>query len=171
MMDKKNLVQFNVNHNLWARLTDKGLETLLKQRNKYTWPKTSISPVTTDDIKKWYSVTDDGYFHFQMHHFMEVFGNDVSSDMFETTVYFDHRELVWPVQETQPKPELEKYITTGIVQCGTYGKNLKWWDKDDAPTVIAILEQKHPGYEFHQFVTSPGNGGYREYAIMKLKDK
>lgn len=47
------------------------------------------------------------------------------------------------------------------------GKYHLWWVPEHAAAVIATLEHENPGYTFHQFVTSPGNGKYREYALMK----
>jgi len=172
-MDKKTFIKFNVNHYVWVKLTEKGVETLLTHRNRYLdfMPEVhNMELVTMDDIMKWYCVTEDGYYRFQMHQFMEAFGGTLATiNLFETNVYFDPAELLVPVPDEQLEPEREKYITTEIAQCGTYGKHLSWWRPDDAPTIIAILEQKNPGYDFHQFVTSPGNGGSKEYAIMKLK--
>ena len=43
-----------------------------------------------------------------------------------------------------------------------------WWVPDQAVQVIEFLETEHPGYEFVQFVTSPGHGGYGEFALMRM---
>lgn len=63
---------------------------------------------------------------------------------------------------------MSKYMSVPILkkhECG-----YSWWVPEDAPKVIEALEKEHPKLEFVQFVTSPGNGGYREYALMKLKE-
>ena len=179
MLDKNNLVQFNVNHYVWVKLTQKGVETLLKHRNRYLdfMPEVhNMELVTMDDINKWYCVTKDGYYRFQMHQFMEAFGGTLATtNLFETNVYFNLGELLWPTpsEQIQPEvqPEQEKYITAEIPRCEQHGGSIAWWAPEDAPKVIKELERKNPDYDFHQFVTKPGNGGYREYAIMKLKNK
>lgn len=168
-MDKKTFIKFNVNHYVWVKLTEQGIAVLLKYKNKYA---KHVGETTMDEILKWYDVTDDGYYRFQMHAFMEIFGDGViTRTLFETNVYFDPAELLVPVPAPDEQPEPEKYITTEIPSCEQHGESIAWWAPKHAPKVIKELERKNPGYDFHQFVTSPGNGGYREYAIMKLKDK
>ena len=71
-----------------------------------------------------------------------------------------------------PQKEIKpKYITTRIEPHHTDKKSLHWWVAEEMPEIIEVLERKHSDYEFLQVVTSPGHGGYRSYAIMKLKTK
>lgn len=93
-MDSKTFLKFNVNHHVWVKLTDRGVAELLKYKNRYA---EHVGAVTLADINKWNAVTEDGYYCFQMHQFMEVFGDVVSSSsMFETNVYFDPSEMKNP---------------------------------------------------------------------------
>lgn len=64
---------------------------------------------------------------------------------------------------------MEKYITISVPGWDDNGDNLSWWVPEHMPRVIAKVEKNNPDYEFHQIVTSPGNGNYREFIIMKLK--
>jgi hypothetical protein len=59
---------------------------------------------------------------------------------------------------------MEKYITREIPRAS----GVHWWVPECAPKIIEMLELANPHYEFVQFVTSPGNGGYKEYAILRL---
>lgn len=57
---------------------------------------------------------------------------------------------------------MSKYITIDNVPSG-------WWAPERMPDIIEKVEKENPNYEFVQIVTSPGNGGYKEFIIMKLK--
>ena len=167
-MDKKTFIKFNINHHVWVKLTERGIAVLLAYKNKYA---KHVGETTMDEILKWYHVTDDGYYQFQMHAFMEIFGEGVTtSTLFETNVYFNPAELLVPVSE-EPEPITDKYITVSIPTCTKHGERLNWWNPGHVPKIILKMESENIGYDFHQFVTSPGNGGHGEYAIMKLKNK
>jgi hypothetical protein len=47
--------------------------------------------------------------------------------------------------------------------------NYTWWVPEELPLVIEMLEKYKPDYEFVQVITSPGNGGYPSFFLMKLK--
>lgn len=64
---------------------------------------------------------------------------------------------------------MEKYITLTIPMTDIDGKNIYWWASDHMPRVIEKLEKDNVNYDFVQVVTSAGNGGHREFVIMKLK--
>jgi hypothetical protein len=66
---------------------------------------------------------------------------------------------------------MEKYILVHIPTEDENGKKINWWVPEQFLKVITVLEKNTPEYDFHQIVTSPGNGGYREFAVMKLKTK
>jgi hypothetical protein len=63
---------------------------------------------------------------------------------------------------------MEKFITVGIPSYSE-GKYISWWSPNMCCKVIEILEKENPAYEFQQIITSPGNGGWSDFAIMKLK--
>ena len=65
---------------------------------------------------------------------------------------------------------MKKYIVVHIPDRDENDKILCWWVPEHFLKVIEILEKNTPEYDFHQVVTSPGNGGYREFALMKLKN-
>ena len=63
---------------------------------------------------------------------------------------------------------MKKYIVVNIPKKDKNEDTLCWWVPKHVPEIIEILEKENPNYEFHQFVTSPCNGGYKEFAIMKI---
>lgn len=65
--------------------------------------------------------------------------------------------------------EKKKYISVSIPRKDENGDWCNWWVPDHGIKAIEILESENPNYEFVQIVTSPNNGGWKEYAIMKLK--
>ena len=60
---------------------------------------------------------------------------------------------------------MDKYISVSVPSVQDCG--YAWWTPKGALKVISFLEKEQPEYEFVQIVTSPGNGGYKEFAIMK----
>ena len=64
---------------------------------------------------------------------------------------------------------MNEYVCCDIPCHDKDGNYVAWWNPANVPLVIKILENENPSYKFHQFVTSPGNGGYSEFAIMKIK--
>ena len=49
--------------------------------------------------------------------------------------------------------------------------HLNWYVPEHAPKVIEYIERQNPNYEFLQFVTREGNGGYSSFALLKEKEK
>lgn len=71
----------------------------------------------------------------------------------------------------EPEEEKPKYITVSMeYEIGQVFKAQAWWAPKNCLNFIATIENDNPAYEFVQIVTSPGNGGYKEFAIMKLRD-
>lgn len=64
---------------------------------------------------------------------------------------------------------MKKYIIIDFPEKDEDENRLCWWVPAHALKTIEIIEKQNPDYVFHQIVTSPGNGGYREFIIMKLK--
>ena len=44
-----------------------------------------------------------------------------------------------------------------------------WWVPEDVIKVIEYIEDINPDYNFIQFITSPGHGGYPDCIILKRK--
>lgn len=64
---------------------------------------------------------------------------------------------------------MDKYITVDIPKNDKNNNFLAWWVPSKITKIIEIAEEENPNYDFHQIVTSPGNGGYSEFMLMKLK--
>lgn len=106
---------------------------------------------------------------------------------------FDLNPVIWHLDQEKPKSLLDpivllnfededpKYITLEIPDAITYNPDYnphykssptishRWFVKDGAVHVIELLEKQNPNYEFVQFMTSPGHGWHKEFAIMKRK--
>lgn len=95
-MDKNKFLKFNLNFYIWVRLTGKGISILQRYSDRYKKP--DAEPTTVARLEETHDVTKDGYYRFQMHEFMNVYGNDVSDACFETIVYFDPKDM--KIQDT-----------------------------------------------------------------------
>jgi hypothetical protein len=62
-----------------------------------------------------------------------------------------------------------KYILRDIPSVDKDDKHISWWAYEHCLKAIEKLEFDNPNYEFVQIITSPGNGPYGDFAIMKLK--
>lgn len=71
----------------------------------------------------------------------------------------------------EPEEKLPKYITIDMSYDSDKPERVRgWWVPSNCLKFIETIEEENPDYEFVQIVTSPGNGGYREFAIMKLRN-
>jgi hypothetical protein len=87
MENDNSFIKFNVNKHVYVKLTDSGILHYLNYYNN-NW-KNKISK--EDFIKR---ANPKGYYEFQLHEFMEVFGDSViMMNHFDTNVYFKTKEL------------------------------------------------------------------------------
>ena len=92
MKNGNEFVKFNINHHVHVKLTKSGIDEYLKHYNeKYTLHNPKLSLSKEDFIKR---IDVDGYYEFQMHEFMEVFGKDVRSEYFDFNILFSKKELI-----------------------------------------------------------------------------
>jgi DNA-directed RNA polymerase subunit RPC12/RpoP len=95
---EKQFVKFNINHHVYVKLTDSGILKYIKAHNQYS----KKDPLTIVEFSK--RADKDGYFQFQMHEFMEIFGDDVISfTHFDSDIYFDKSELNIPSNPQEVK--------------------------------------------------------------------
>ena len=68
-------IKFNINHYVKAKLTEHGYSVWVDNHNKY-----SAKPLNTESIIKLRNRADkEGYTSFQMHEFMNLFGEKLST--------------------------------------------------------------------------------------------
>jgi Ni2+-binding GTPase involved in maturation of urease and hydrogenase len=64
---------------------------------------------------------------------------------------------------------MKKFITVEIPEKDNNGHRLAWWMPDMCLTIIDILEQENPEYDFLQIVTTGNLACNMKFALMKLK--
>lgn len=99
---KKQFIKFNVNHHVYVKLTDSGILKYINHYNRHSMSIPNFEPMTITELVK--RVDEDGYYKFQMHEFMEVFGEDVTTSTdFDTNIFFDKDELSVPEMPLEVK--------------------------------------------------------------------
>ncbi len=101
---------FNINSHVYVKLTEKGILHFVNKHNEIADKIKHLMSVLT--IEEFASRADaDGYHEFQMHEFMEVYGDTVISDtLFYTNVFFKKSELKIPANPEDIKA-VDGFIT------------------------------------------------------------
>jgi len=73
---EKNFFEFNINHNVFVKLTKEGIAIWKKKFEEY-----GISDDFPFEKKMELYTDENGLTHFQMHEFMDVFGEEFSVGM------------------------------------------------------------------------------------------
>tara|TARA_R110000796_G_scaffold242285_1_gene364314 strand:+ start:336 stop:599 length:264 start_codon:yes stop_codon:yes gene_type:complete len=82
-------IKFNINHYVKAKITEHGYSVWADSYNKY-----STKPLNTESIIKLRNRADkDGYTSFQMHNFMNVFGENTGMG---SKMCFDTNIIIMP---------------------------------------------------------------------------
>ena len=73
----KKFIPFNINHHIKVKLSEKELQIWVDWKNQSHHIYPHIPLETIEDLK--IRTSKEGYYDFQMHEYMEIFGNHINS--------------------------------------------------------------------------------------------